>query len=146
MPDIMSRRRRSALMSRIRGRDTRPEVDLRRRLWKKGLRYRTHFQRLAGRPDVVFIGAKVAVFVDGCFWHGCPEHRVWPSSRVSFWRKKLEGNQARDAAVTNQLRLAGWVVLRLWEHEIQSDPEAAANLVWVLVERRRALSAAKSRG
>ncbi|MSW42659.1 MAG: DNA mismatch endonuclease Vsr, partial [Actinobacteria bacterium] len=101
-------------------RDTRPELRLRRALHALGLRYRVHwslpFDRRR-RADLAFTRAKVAVFVDGCFWHGCPEHYVPPSSNITYWRAKVEGNRARDLDTTSRLEELGWVVLRAWEHE-----------------------------
>jgi len=107
-------------MSRIRGRDTGPELVLRRALWARGLRYRLE-NKLPGRPDIVFRGAKVAVFVDGCFWHGCPLHAVRPKANAEFWRKKLDANIERDTRVTAELKEMGWHVLRFWEHEIRDS-------------------------
>jgi len=109
---------RSALMSRIRGSDTTPELILRRRLWADGLRYRLKYKVPTGRPDLVFPGARVAVFVDGCFWHGCPDHYVRPRSRSTFWAQKLAENVERDQRQTRELESAGWKVVRIWEHEI----------------------------
>lgn len=109
---------RSALMSRIRGKDTKPEMRLRRALWAQGLRYRLQYRTPVGRPDLVFPGPKVAVFVDGCFWHGCPHHYVRPRSRREFWSEKLEQNFSRDHRQTTELESSGWTVLRFWEHEI----------------------------
>ncbi len=86
---------RSQQMSRIRGGNTNPERIVARALWAAGLRYRLRLSRLAGRPDIVFTGARLAVFIDGCFWHGCPEHYVRPRSRSVFWRRKLRENVAR---------------------------------------------------
>jgi len=99
---------------------TGPEVELRRALWAAGLRYRVNFAPLPGlrtRADIAFLGAKVLVYVDGCFWHGCPEHLVWPKNNADFWREKVQRNKDRDARVTAALEDAGWTVLRVWEHE-----------------------------
>lgn len=122
--------KRSQNMARIRGKDTRPEIALRRALWKLGLRYRLHRRIVEVRPDIVFVSARVAVFVDGCFWHGCPEHYTRPRSESSeFWATKLRANVARDKAQTASLMSAGWTVLRLWEHEVKNDLcSAAANV------------------
>ncbi len=109
---------RSALMSRIRGKDTAPETILRKALWAAGLRYRKHARAPIGRPDVVFKGKRVAVFIDGCFWHGCPDHYVHPRSKRDFWANKLADNVARDRRQTLALEAAGWKVVRAWEHEI----------------------------
>lgn len=109
---------RSQQMARIRGRDTRPERLLRAELWKKGLRYRLKYPMPVGRPDLVFVASKAAVFIDGCFWHGCPEHYVRPRSRCEFWSAKLEENVLRDHRQTLELEQAGWGVVRIWEHEL----------------------------
>jgi DNA mismatch endonuclease (patch repair protein) len=115
-------------MSRNRGRDTGPEVLLRKALWKLGLRYRLGF-KLPGRPDLVFPGARLVVFVDGCFWHSCPEHRVMPKNNAGFWARKLVRTTERDAAIEQELSQAGWRVIRLWEHEIHSNAVGAAERV-----------------
>lgn len=85
-------------------------------------------QRLHGKPDFVFRRERLAVFVDGCFWHGCPDHGRKPTSNEHYWRPKLMRNKLRDAQVTRELRKAGWRVLRLWEHELRSSPRAAARV------------------
>jgi len=113
-------------MSRIAGRHTRPERLLRSELWRSGLRYRLHYQIVGVRPDIVFVGPRVAVFVDGCFWHGCPDHYVRPRSNTEFWSQKLRTNVERDARQTTELEACGWRVCRLWEHEVVQDPCAAA--------------------
>jgi DNA mismatch endonuclease, patch repair protein len=106
-------------MSRQRRRDTDPEVLLRRRLHRLGYRFRVNYP-LPGRRrrtiDIAFTRAKVAVFVDGCFWHACPEHATWPRANSVWWREKLEKNRARDAETDELLREAGWRVVRVWEH------------------------------
>lgn len=116
--DRITSGQRSALMSRIRSKDTEPELRLRRALWAVGLRYRKYDRSLPGRPDIVFRGTRVAVFMDGCFWHGCPECYRAPKSNGKFWREKVDGNRARDKRQTRELRAAGWIVLRFWEHRV----------------------------
>lgn len=116
--DVLTPEQRSYCMSRIQGKDTKPEIALRKALWNIGLRYRIHY-RLPGRPDIVFPRFKLVVFVDGCFWHGCPVHAVKPMANAVFWRKKLEGNRVRDKVITARLKKEGWVVLRYWEHEVE---------------------------
>lgn len=127
---------RSFVMSRIRGRDTNPELLLRKELWTRGLRgYRTQ-SRLPGRPDLAFKRFRLAIFVDGCFWHGCPKCRIAiPVSRVGYWRPKLRNNKRRDKRVNKELRAQNWRVLRFWEHEVMNNLERCA---------RRVLSAIKS--
>ncbi|NNB93696.1 very short patch repair endonuclease [Corallococcus exiguus] len=120
---------RSEQMARIRGTNTSPEVTLRRALWARGLRYRLHARTPAGRPDVVFSASRVAVFIDGCFWHGCPLHYARPRSREEFWSAKLVENVERDARQAVTLESAGWQVVRLWEHEIITELESAVELV-----------------
>jgi len=104
-------------MSDLRTSGTGPELALRRELHRRGLRFRVNVGRLPGRPDVVLTRARIAVFVDGCFWHGCPDHAVAPKANATWWRDKLDANRARDERDTAVLREAGWFVLRTWEHE-----------------------------
>lgn len=124
---------RSQVMSRIRGRDTGPERALRSQLWRVGMRYRLGVRVEGTRPDLVFSGIRLAVFIDGCFFHGCPEHYVRPRSRTEFWSAKLAGNVERDRRQTARLRAAGWRVCRLWEHEVMSAPAHAAERVRAFV-------------
>jgi DNA mismatch endonuclease (patch repair protein) len=124
-------------MARIGRRDTKPEIALRRLLHERGLRYRVDRAVLPGvrrRGDVVFGPAKVIVFVDGCFWHGCPEHATWPVHNAEFWREKIEVNRLRDRDTDERLAGAGWKVVRVWEHE---DPHEVAEQISELVRGRR---------
>jgi DNA mismatch endonuclease, patch repair protein len=105
-------------MARIRSRDTRPELRFRKALWKAGHRYRVNATTPVGRPDIVFARKKVAVFVDGCQWHGCPAHYVRPRTRADFWSAKLLENFNRDRRQTAELEATGWRVCRFWEHEV----------------------------
>jgi DNA mismatch endonuclease (patch repair protein) len=115
-------------MSRIRGKNTRPEIALRGALWSIGLRYRLH-AAISGRPDIVFRRRRVAVFVDGCFWHGCPRHGVRPKTNTEFWRDKLDKNIARDKKVTASLQAEGWTVIRIWEHQVRQNISKAVERV-----------------
>lgn len=119
----------SQRMSRARRRDTAPEIALRKALHAEGLRYRVAFPVPGQRRrtiDIAFTRQKVAVFVDGCFWHGCPEHGTAPRANSEWWRRKLEANRARDRDTDELLRDRGWAVLRVWEHE--GAAEAAAKV------------------
>jgi DNA mismatch endonuclease, patch repair protein len=110
-------------------RDTQAEILVRRAVHRRGLRYRVDRPPLAGmrrRADLVFPRARVAVFVDGCFWHGCPEHGTIPKNNRAWWKEKLAGNQNRDRDTDARLLEAGWTVVRAWEHE---DPEYAAGRI-----------------
>lgn len=116
-------------MSRQRSHDTKPERVLRSLLHRQGLRYRLHRRPVAGlrrQADLVFPGARVAVFVDGCFWHCCPEHSTAPRSNQAWWAAKLARNVERDRDTDQRLAEAGWHVVRVWEHE---DPAEAAERV-----------------
>lgn len=107
-------------MKQVKRRDTGPETALRSLLHRAGHRFRVDCSPVVGirsRADIVFRGARVAVFVDGCFWHGCPQHGTWPKSNAAFWREKIESNRRRDAETTACLRRLGWRVVRVWEHE-----------------------------
>lgn len=112
---------RSRNMAAIRRRDTKPEVELRSALQRLGLRFRKdhpiHIDGKLIRPDVAFTKRRVAIFVDGCFWHSCPEHGRQPGVNGEYWSPKLEGNVIRDKAQTAALQSAGWTVIRCWEHE-----------------------------
>ena len=118
-----------AAMQGNRSRDTLPELALRRALHRRGLRYRVNVRPIKAvrrTADVVFTRRKVAVFLDGCFWHGCPEHYRAPAANGDYWSGKLARNTGRDAQVDRLLAEAGWVVVRVWEHE---HPEDAATLI-----------------
>ncbi|GCD99409.1 very short patch repair endonuclease [Embleya hyalina] len=128
-----------ARMSRQRSKDTGVEVALRRVLHGMGLRYRVHRRPLKGvrrEADVVFGPAKVAVYVDGCFWHGCPVHATWPKRNAEFWKTKIEGNRTRDADTDRRMAEAGWLVVRVWEHE--DAAVAAARVRDAVIARRTA--------
>jgi DNA mismatch endonuclease (patch repair protein) len=119
-------------MQSNRGRDTRPELRLRSQVHALGLRYRVDAQPLPGlrrRADMVFRGARVAVFLDGCFWHGCPEHYTAPAANRAFWAEKVAANVARDRETDRVLAAAGWTVLRFWEHDEPTDAAAVVKSV-----------------
>jgi DNA mismatch endonuclease (patch repair protein) len=133
--------RTSAIMSRIRAKNTGPERALREALRVEGLTgYRLHYARAPGRPDVAFVGDRVAVFVHGCFWHGCPHH---PGRRVkshgAWWRRKIGANKARDRRKVAALRRDGWRVVTIWECRLKKGPVAQLRKV------QRALAAASGR-
>jgi len=129
-------------MARVKQKNTSAEVSLRRELFRAGLRYRLDFVVLS-KPrrvaDIAFPKLRIAVFVDGCFWHGCPVHGTWPKQNAEFWWQKIEANVRRDADSNDRLRAAGWQVLRFWEHD---EPAGAAEAVRLLV----ALAKQKSNG
>ncbi|MFD2093998.1 very short patch repair endonuclease [Blastococcus deserti] len=136
---------RSRGVSKLRRRDSKPEMAVRRLLYARGLRYRVCF-RVPGQRrrtiDIAFVGARLAVYIDGCFWHGCPEHAHLPKVNAGWWTRKIAMNQARDAAANGQLAGLGWTVLRFWEHE---DPEDVVRQVVATFESARTRRPASTR-
>lgn len=119
-------------MQAVRGRDTKPELLLRSALHRRGLRFyvdRAPLPKMRRRADLVFPRKRVAVYVDGCFWHGCPVHGTWPKNNADWWREKIERNQARDRDTDQQLEEAGWTVVRVWEHEGSEAADRVAEVV-----------------
>jgi DNA mismatch endonuclease (patch repair protein) len=137
--DVHTAAQRSKNMSAVRSRNTKPELQFRHALYAAGLRYRLNVQ-LPGKPDIVFIRARVAVFVDGCFWHSCPTHSTYPKTNAMWWERKLTRNKQRDLHVNAVLAGLGWLVLRVWEHEVgggeQGDLKCAVARVQAVVRAR----------
>jgi len=120
MADIVSPAKRSQMMSRIRGKNTKPELIIRKALFRRGFRYRIHDTRLLGKPDLVFKKHGAVILINGCFWHGHNCHLFkWPSSRQDFWKKKITHNQNRDMENLKRLKGNGWRVLVVWECAIK---------------------------
>jgi DNA mismatch endonuclease (patch repair protein) len=133
-------------MQAIRSRDTKPEQLVRRLLHAQGLRYRVAAKplpELRRTADIVFRPTKVAVFIDGCYWHGCPDHYVPPKTNSGYWSTKVAGNMARDRDTDRRLTEAGWTVLRFWEHE--SPEECASTVLRIVLDRRETLLERKLR-
>lgn len=128
-------------MSTMPRRDTKPELALRRILHRRGMRYVLGGAGLPGRPDLVFTRRRIAVFVDGCFWHCCPSHGVRPLANADWWAAKLDANMSRDRRNDEALRQSGWVALHVWEHE---DPEVAADSLQGLWKDRACSAASTS--
>jgi DNA mismatch endonuclease (patch repair protein) len=125
MPDVFTKAKRSQVMSRIRGRGNKDtELALAKLMRRHGISGWRRQQAVFGKPDFVFPKLRLAVFVDGCFWHSCPKHRTKPANNAAFWRRKLAANKARDRRVTRMLRQMGWRVVRIWEHELARKNEA----------------------
>ncbi|MCI0329764.1 MAG: very short patch repair endonuclease [candidate division Zixibacteria bacterium] len=126
MSDVFSVRKRSEIMSRVRGSGNKEtEIALLKLLRKyKVSGWRRNYPQV-GKPDFAFPKNRVAVFVDGCFWHGCPKHSSQPASNRKFWKKKLESNKKRDKVVNKTLRQQGWGVVRIWEHELSKNPNGS---------------------
>lgn len=131
----------SRRMQRVRQKNTSAELELRRELHALGLRYRIQVSVLTTPrrvADIAFVGARVAVFVDGCFWHGCPLHASWPKKNAEFWRAKILANMQRDRDTDARLRENGWAVARVWAHETPS--KAASQIANVVLRRTVRLS------
>ncbi len=126
--DSLTPEQRKRCMTNVRGKNTGPEILLRKALWNAGLRYRLNY-KLPGKPDLVFVSPRVAVFVDGCFWHGCPAHGTTPLTNRVFWKNKLKRNTERDREVNEKLESLGWTVLRFWTHELKTDLETVIRRV-----------------
>lgn len=138
MPDrLTTTPQTSARMSRQARRDTAPELALRRELHRRGLRFRVHWplpDMPRRRADIAFTRAKVVVFVDGCFWHSCPEHGTSAKNNAEWWASKLAGNARRDHETAERLRILGWTVCRIWEHQ---DASESADLVLSAITEAR---------
>jgi DNA mismatch endonuclease (patch repair protein) len=135
--DDITREQRRRCMSAVRSLNTKPEIILRRTLWHNGIRGYRLRSRLVGHPDLYFPGMKLAVFVDGCFWHGCRECKRIPSTRSEFWSRKISANRKRDRIVDSKLAQSGITVVRMWEHEVLDDPELCLKKIAAILEDRR---------
>lgn len=137
MADILTKEKRSAVMATVRSHGNRAtELRLATLLRSaKIVGWRRH-QRLPGLPDFVFRQARVAVFVDGCFWHGCRKHCRMPQANASYWRRKISGNKARDHRVRRALSERGWTVLRIWEHDLKKDSDACVRRIKLALLRQ----------
>lgn len=124
MADNLTQEQRSYCMSRVKGKNTGPEIRVRSELHKRGLRFRKHVKKLPGKPDVVFTKAKVAVFIDGDFWHGY-RFPTWEHNVSDFWKIKISKNRERDAKNHRKLRQMGWTVIRVWQHDLERDFEGS---------------------
>lgn len=120
--DTVSPEVRSRTMRAVKGKNSSLEMKFRRALWAAGVRgWRLHKSSLPGKPDLIFSSSRVVVFIDSCFWHGCPSHLRMPKSNLDYWEAKIARNRARDRSATKELKSLGWSVLRFWEHDIQND-------------------------
>jgi DNA mismatch endonuclease, patch repair protein len=134
-PEASSEAARNRMLA-AKARDTEPELELRSALEEQGMIFQVDVRpgkETRRRADILFDDARLIVFVDGCFWHGCPIHGTWPKQNAEFWRNKIETNQRRDKETNERLTAAGWHVIRVWEHQ---DMNAAAKLIAHIVETR----------
>lgn len=133
--DKISAEARSRVMSKIRSKDSAPEVTLRKALWSAGIRYRKYYG--AEKIDIAIPREKIAVFVDGCFWHSCPLHGHAPKSNTGYWGEKLAKNQNRAASKDIRLKEGGWEVVHFWEHEIYESPANCALKINEIINKRK---------
>jgi len=134
MPDVFTKAKRSEVMSRIRGRGNKEtELALAALFRAHGITGWRRHQALFGKPDFSFRHDRVVIFVDGCFWHGCPKHSNTPVNNRPFWETKLAANKSRDRLVTKTLRQQGWLVLRIWEHDLSKNPSACIRKIKTLL-------------
>lgn len=122
MVDNISKEKRSRIMASIKGKNTKPELHMRKILWSKGKRYRIHDRTVFGTPDISNKSKKVAIFIDGCFWHGCPTCYVQPKSNTKYWETKISKNKQRRSDVRKKLSAEGWHILEFWEHDVMKEP------------------------
>jgi len=138
MSDFLTKAMRSEVMSRIRCKDTQPELKVRKYLHAAGYRYRLHDTSLPGKPDLVFVSKRLCLFVHGCFWHGCPkcaDGRRRPQSNRGYWLPKIRRNKQRDLAHLHKLQAAGWKVLIVWECDL-AKPRTLQQLLRAIAERK----------
>ena len=130
MTDIVDVATRSRMMSKIKGKNTKPELLIRKALFARGFRYRLHSSKLSGKPDLVFTKYKSVIFINGCFWHGHDCHLFkWPKSNCDFWRQKIERNKIVDAQNNRSLKAIGWKVLVIWECSLKGKEKKNLNLL-----------------
>ncbi len=127
VPDNLSKEKRSRVMASIRGKNTKPELIIRKLLWSMGKRYRIHDKSVYGTPDISHKTKRVAIFIDGCFWHGCRKCYIQPKTNTVFWKKKIERNHKRRADVKHDLKRKNWKILPFWEHEVYKNPQKVVN-------------------
>lgn len=136
MPDNLTPEQRSYCMSRIKGKDTGLEMRVRSELHRRGFRFRKHVKELPGKPDVVFTKAKVAVFIDGDFWHGY-RFPAWEHKVSDFWKQKINKNRERDRRNQRKLKEMGWTVIRLWQHDLERDFQECIERIIAAVNEAR---------
>lgn len=134
MADIFSKKKRSEIMSKVRNKDSKIEIEFRKKLWKAGFRYRKNSTKYFGKPDILLKKYKTVIFIDSCFWHGCKKHCILPVSNKKFWKDKIDGNIKRDREVSKYYKIVGWKVFRIWEHEMIKNVDKTINKIGFLKE------------
>lgn len=121
MSDIVSKKKRSEIMSRIKSKDSKIEILFRKELWEQGFRYRKNSTKYFGKPDIVLPKYETVIFIDSCFWHGCINHCRIPAVRKKYWTEKIMRNKARDKEVSKYYRRQDWKIFRIWEHDLNRN-------------------------
>ncbi|MCK5320353.1 very short patch repair endonuclease [Candidatus Parcubacteria bacterium] len=121
MADIFSKKKRSEIMSKIKNKDSKIEIEFRKALWKEGFRYRKNVNVYFGKPDLILKKYKTVIFIDSCFWHGCKKHCKMPATNKKFWGNKIERNKERDKEIKRYYKKIGWNIIRVWEHDINKN-------------------------
>lgn len=134
--DLYSSKKRSEIMSKIRGKETGIEVKVRKFIWKKGYRYRKNCTSYFGKPDILLKKYKAVIFIDSCFWHGCRKHYRTPATRKSFWIRKIERNKIRDKEVNLHYKKEHWLVVRIWEHDLKKRFEKTIEKKLLLLKEK----------
>jgi len=129
LTDKFSKETRSRIMSCIKSKNTKPELKIRKLVWAEGKRYRIHDRSVFGTPDITNKSKRVAIFIDGCFWHGCPKCYTEPKTNTEFWRNKISRNQERRKKVKTQLKRDNWKVLQFWEHQVNINSEKVSKKI-----------------
>jgi DNA mismatch endonuclease (patch repair protein) len=137
--DNLSKEDRRKTMQHIRSKGTKIEETISKALWKKGVRFRRHQKDLPGKPDFSIKKYKLAVFLDSCFFHGCPEHAVIPKTNTEYWTAKMERNQKRDRKVNEMYKEMDWTVLRFWEHEVKKNKDDVVNTIVNAIKKKSEL-------
>lgn len=123
--DNVSSQKRSEIMSKVRGKESKIEANFRKNLWSQKVRYRKNKANLFGKPDISIQNLKVVIFIDSCFWHGCEQHLRIPASNKDYWRAKIDRNVQRDKIVSDYYNAKKWHIIRIWEHELKNDKTIA---------------------
>lgn len=123
MADVVSKKKRSEIMSRVKNKDSKIEILFRKKLWAAGIRYRKNVKNYFGKPDIVIKKNKTVIFIDSCFWHGCKKHFRLPEQNKKYWIKKIKRNKEKDREVATFYKKSKWKIIRIWEHEIEKDTD-----------------------
>lgn len=133
--DVFDKKKRSQIMKAVKSKGTKFEERVFKALRKRGLRFRTNVANLPGKPDIAIKKYKVVIFLDSCFWHGCPLHCRIPKSNTEYWKKKIERNRKRDELITKNYKKQGWGILRIWEHELKEDFDKTIDIIEAFIKQ-----------